>query len=248
MKANPMGGSTMAKGIVLEKIGIEAKQPNSAIRKCVRVQLIKNGKKIAAFVPRDGCLNYVDENDEVLIAGFGRAGHAVGDIPGVRFKVVKVAGVDCKGMNMRKVEEMLENADFPIELELEKEQPKWAFGCMEYMQFGLDKDWGPKKDKSKAIRRAEYVYTTVAYVISPKAAKYLLSLSSPINQPVDNFMAWEASQGRLNSYVILDEGDHDGTWAGGIVDQFDFQGDSDITKSDGGHQGDDEKAFAVSSA
>ena len=42
--------------------GIEAKQPNSAIRKCVRVQLIKNGKKIAAFVPRDGCLNYVDEN------------------------------------------------------------------------------------------------------------------------------------------------------------------------------------------
>lgn len=42
--------------------GIEAKQPNSAIRKCVRVQLIKNGKKIAAFVPRDGCLNYTDEN------------------------------------------------------------------------------------------------------------------------------------------------------------------------------------------
>ena len=70
---------------------MEAKQPNSAIRKCVRVQLIKNGKKITAFVPRDGCLNYVDENDEVLIAGFGRSGHAVGDIPGVRFKVVCVS-------------------------------------------------------------------------------------------------------------------------------------------------------------
>ena len=52
----------MAKGIVLEKVGVEAKQPNSAIRKCVRVQLIKNGKKIAAFVPRDGCLNFTDEN------------------------------------------------------------------------------------------------------------------------------------------------------------------------------------------
>ena len=89
----PFAGCSHAKGIVLEKLGIEAKQPNSAIRKCVRVQLIKNGKKIAAFVPRDGCLNYVDENDEVLIAGFGRKGHAVGDIPGVRFKVVKVAGV-----------------------------------------------------------------------------------------------------------------------------------------------------------
>ena len=31
--------------------------------------------------------------DEVLIAGFGRRGHAVGDIPGVRFKVVKVSAV-----------------------------------------------------------------------------------------------------------------------------------------------------------
>ncbi len=30
--------------------------------------------------------------DEVLVAGFGRAGHSKGDIPGVRFKVVKVAG------------------------------------------------------------------------------------------------------------------------------------------------------------
>ena len=57
------------------------------------MQLIKNGKKIAAFVPRDGCLNFVDENAEVLIAGFGRKGHAVGDSPGGRFKVVKVAGV-----------------------------------------------------------------------------------------------------------------------------------------------------------
>lgn len=33
------------------------------------------------------------ENDQVLVAGFGRKGHAVGDIPGVRFKIVKVANV-----------------------------------------------------------------------------------------------------------------------------------------------------------
>ncbi len=48
--------------LVIMSSGIEAKQPNSAIRKCARVQLIKNGKKIAAFVPRDGCLNYIEEN------------------------------------------------------------------------------------------------------------------------------------------------------------------------------------------
>ncbi|KAM5509575.1 40S ribosomal protein S23 [Fusarium oxysporum f. sp. phaseoli] len=92
-KSSPFGGSSHAKGIVLEKVGVEAKQPNSAIRKCVRVQLIKNGKKVTAFVPNDGCLNFVDENDEVLLAGFGRKGKAKGDIPGVRFKVVKVSGV-----------------------------------------------------------------------------------------------------------------------------------------------------------
>eukprot|EP01125_Pyxidicula_operculata_P007267 TRINITY_DN2477_c0_g1_i1.p1 TRINITY_DN2477_c0_g1~~TRINITY_DN2477_c0_g1_i1.p1 ORF type:complete len:144 (+),score=34.80 TRINITY_DN2477_c0_g1_i1:74-505(+) len=93
LKADPLGGASHAKGIVLEKIGVEAKQPNSAVRKAVRVQLIKNGKKVAAFVPNDGCLNFIDENDEVLISGFGNKGHSKGDIPGIRFKVVKTAGV-----------------------------------------------------------------------------------------------------------------------------------------------------------
>uniref|UniRef100_A0A2I2ZEN5 Small ribosomal subunit protein uS12 n=1 Tax=Gorilla gorilla gorilla TaxID=9595 RepID=A0A2I2ZEN5_GORGO len=54
LKANPFGGASHAKGIVLEKVGVEAKQPNSAIRKCVRVQLIKNGKKITER-PRPSC-------------------------------------------------------------------------------------------------------------------------------------------------------------------------------------------------
>ncbi|CAN6825213.1 unnamed protein product, partial [Brassica oleracea] len=66
------------------KRGMEAKQPNSGICKCARVQLVENGRKVAAFVPND---------DEVLISGFGRKSHAVGDIPGVRYKVVKVSGV-----------------------------------------------------------------------------------------------------------------------------------------------------------
>ncbi|KAJ8748833.1 hypothetical protein K2173_011393 [Erythroxylum novogranatense] len=68
------------------------------------VQLIKNDRKIVAFVPNDGCLNYIEENDEVLIAGFGRKGHAVGDIPGVRFKVVKVSGVSLLALFKEKKE------------------------------------------------------------------------------------------------------------------------------------------------
>lgn len=71
----------------------------------------KNGKKITAFVPRDGCLNFVDENDSVIVcsskrffsdlsldlmlfsAGVGKHGKSKGDMGGVRHKVIKVSGV-----------------------------------------------------------------------------------------------------------------------------------------------------------
>lgn len=97
IKADPLHGAPMAKGIVLEKVGVESKQPNSAIRKCVRTQLIKNGKVITAFLPGDGALNLVDEHDEVLVEGIGGSrGGAMGDIPGVRWKVVTVNGVSLK--------------------------------------------------------------------------------------------------------------------------------------------------------
>lgn len=55
-------------------------------------------------VPNDGCLNFVDENDEVLLSGFGRKGKAKGDIPGVRFKVVKVSGVGLSALWKEKKE------------------------------------------------------------------------------------------------------------------------------------------------
>jgi small subunit ribosomal protein S12 len=93
-KADPLGGVPQARGIVVEKVGIEAKQPNSAIRKCVKVQLIKNGRQVTAFAPGDGAINYIDEHDEVMIEGIGgRMGRSYGDIPGVRFKVIQVNGV-----------------------------------------------------------------------------------------------------------------------------------------------------------
>jgi small subunit ribosomal protein S12 len=93
-KADPPEGSPQARGIVLEKVGVESKQPNSAIRKCVRIQVIKNGKQITAFLPGDGALNFIDEHDEVSVQGIGGSmGRAMGDIPGVRFQVYKVNDV-----------------------------------------------------------------------------------------------------------------------------------------------------------
>jgi small subunit ribosomal protein S12 len=105
VKADPLGGAPMARGIALEKVGIEAKQPNSGIRKCIRLQLIKNGKQITAFCPLDGAINYIDEHDEVVVERIGgRMGGAMGDIPGVRWKVVAVNNVDLRQMVLGKRE------------------------------------------------------------------------------------------------------------------------------------------------
>jgi small subunit ribosomal protein S12 len=90
-RSDPLQGASQAKGIVLEKIQLEAKQPNSAMRKCVRVQLIKNGRQVTAFVPGDAATKMLDEHDEVVIECIGgKMGRAKGDIPGVRWQVIKV--------------------------------------------------------------------------------------------------------------------------------------------------------------
>ena len=100
-------GASHAAGIIVEKVAVEAKQPNSAVRKCVRVQLKKNNKRITAYVPRDGGMSFCDENNEVLVSGFGRSGHAVGDLPGVRFKIIKVATVSLLALWLRKKDKPL---------------------------------------------------------------------------------------------------------------------------------------------
>ncbi len=90
-KSDPLEGANQAKGIVLQKVQKEAKQPNSAMRKCCKVQLIKNGKMVTAFIPGNLAQKFIDEHDEVLIERIGgKQGRTKGDIPGVRFKVLQV--------------------------------------------------------------------------------------------------------------------------------------------------------------
>lgn len=90
-KFDPLEGSSQAKGIVVSKFQKEAKQPNSAMRKCCKVQLIKNGLAVGAFIPGNLAQRFVDEHDEVLIERIGgKQGRTKGDIPGIRYKVLKV--------------------------------------------------------------------------------------------------------------------------------------------------------------
>jgi len=90
-KSDPLEGASQAKGIVLSKFQKEAKQPNSAMRKCARVQLIKNGKTVSVFMPGDGAQKLINEHDEVMIESIGgKMGRSKGDISGVRWQVIKV--------------------------------------------------------------------------------------------------------------------------------------------------------------
>ena len=99
LKHDPLQGSSQAKGIVIEKVGVEAKQPNSGIRKAVKISLIRSGNKLTAFAPGDGAINFIDEHDEVMVEGIGgRMGRSYGDIPGIRYKVIQVNGVSLDEM------------------------------------------------------------------------------------------------------------------------------------------------------
>jgi small subunit ribosomal protein S12 len=104
-KSDPLGGASQARGIVLEKRQLEAKQPNSAMRKCVFVQISKNGKQVTAFAPGNEAIKKIDEHDEVIIECIGGTrGRSKGDIPGVRWQVVKVNDQSLNALVRGKIE------------------------------------------------------------------------------------------------------------------------------------------------
>lgn len=96
-KMDPLKGAPQAKGLVLSKRQLEQKQPHSGMIKAVRVKLIKNGKEVTVHLPRDKAISHVQEHDEVTIEGIGGSqGKSVGSIPGVRYRVCAVNGIDIK--------------------------------------------------------------------------------------------------------------------------------------------------------
>jgi small subunit ribosomal protein S12 len=92
-KKDQLKGAPIGRGIVLKKKGVEQKQPHSGIIKCVRVQLIKNGVQVTAFVPGTNAIKFIDEHDEVTIVGVGGSQKsAVGSMHGIKYKVIGVNG------------------------------------------------------------------------------------------------------------------------------------------------------------
>src|SRR3989344_2500045 len=72
---------------------------------CAIVQLVKNGKKIAVFVPVYNAIKQINEHDEVIIECIGgKQGRAKGDIPGIRWQVIKVNDQSLNALLKGKVE------------------------------------------------------------------------------------------------------------------------------------------------
>ena len=94
-KTDPFEGSPLARAIVLQKMEVEVKQPHSGLRKCIKAQIIKNGRTVTAYAGRGpGCIKHIDEHNEVVLERMGAPQRrAFGDMPGVKFRVVKVNGV-----------------------------------------------------------------------------------------------------------------------------------------------------------
>ena len=97
-KIDPLEGAPAAKAIVLQKTEIEVKQPHSGLRKCVKCQIKKNGRGVTAYAGYGpGCIKQIDEHNEVTIERMGAPQRrAFGDMPGVKFRVIKVNGVAIK--------------------------------------------------------------------------------------------------------------------------------------------------------
>lgn len=92
-----MESKPQAKGTVVKKFVVDAKNPSSGERKCVKIKLNHNKRLLNTFLPKDGATNFVNEHDIVLIEGQGGPlGKCIGDLPTVSTRVIKVGKYSLK--------------------------------------------------------------------------------------------------------------------------------------------------------
>eukprot|EP00403_Amphidinium_massartii_P013473 CAMPEP_0178422594 /NCGR_PEP_ID=MMETSP0689_2-20121128/27255_1 /TAXON_ID=160604 /ORGANISM="Amphidinium massartii, Strain CS-259" /LENGTH=260 /DNA_ID=CAMNT_0020044165 /DNA_START=110 /DNA_END=892 /DNA_ORIENTATION=- len=63
------------------------------------------------------------------------------------------------------------------------------------------KDRGTRKRVGKVIMQPSYLWTTVGYILWPRAARAFLRLL-PMDMPVDNFMAWHVKEGLIKAFSV----------------------------------------------
>jgi len=68
-----------------------------------------------------------------------------------------------------------------------------------YLGYSQAAEW--RREISADVVEAEYVWTTVGYIIWPAGARILLG-RLPVDQPVDNWMATACAAGAVKSYCV----------------------------------------------
>merc|ERR1711874_691428 len=61
-----------------------------------------------------------------------------------------------------------------------------------------------RRKVTAGLYEAEYLWTTVGYILWPRGARKLLELL-PVDCPVDNFMAWQMATQRLQGFAVVPE-------------------------------------------
>jgi Ribosomal protein S12 len=110
--ADPLTNSGFVSGIVVEKGAVFTKirrRSTYGTRRLVKVQLMRTGQRVLAFVPFDGGIHYIDESDLVLLCKV-RKGKNIGDIDvgagSVKYKVIKVSGVSLYALTLEKKDKL----------------------------------------------------------------------------------------------------------------------------------------------
>jgi small subunit ribosomal protein S12 len=100
IKRSPfLNQSHILNAMVVDFCTVEARQPNSAQRKCIKVQILqsKDKRKKTVFVPGCGGIDFIKVHDIVTIQSIGGGSYrAKGDLHGLNYQVIKVNNVSLK--------------------------------------------------------------------------------------------------------------------------------------------------------
>jgi GR25 family glycosyltransferase involved in LPS biosynthesis len=131
-----------------------------------------------------------------LVLSSGERGCAMSHINAWKFCIERAAGTERPLLVLE--DDAAPTADFTAKLTRAASVIP-ADAHVLYLGYSQATDW--RREISADLVESEYVWTTVAYVIWPAGARYLLN-QLPVDQPVDNFMAHLAARGDLRAYCV----------------------------------------------
>ena len=171
----PFEMASHASGIVLKRVTVEAKQPNSACRKCVKVQLKKNNKTIVAFRSKLGAaiINgikriYMEPGSKVLYLG-AASGTTISHVSDIVGETGVVYGIEISERSGRDLTNMAKQRPNLIPI-IEDGRKPWRYRMMVSMFDCIFADVAqPDQARIIAINAHYFLKNGGGFVFSIKA-------------------------------------------------------------------------------